>query len=120
MELFVLVLVRDFRTLQCLDAFDCCQPGWCAVVVESGVNPVRIDGDNIPSIVGSEGCSQFLLTDRVRPEIGTVVTEAQYVHNSVVLCHRRQTRRVSLSLLALEGVKQSAVQDRLKPAPQTL
>jgi hypothetical protein len=37
-----------------------------------------------------------------------------------VLGHRRQTRHVIWSLVAVEGVEQSAVQQRLKPAPQTL
>src|SRR6266498_5470278 len=38
----------------------------------------------------------------------------------IVLGHRRQTRHVSWSLVAVEGVEQAAVQHRLEPAPQTL
>src|SRR5437870_12941636 len=56
----------------------------------------------------------------MRASIGTIVTEAQHIQNSIVLGHRRQTRHVSWSLLAVEGVEQSAVQHCLKPAPQTL
>jgi len=56
----------------------------------------------------------------VRAGIGTIVTEAQHIQGSIVLGHRRQTRHVSWSLVAVEGVEQSAVQHRLKPAPQTL
>jgi hypothetical protein len=39
---------------------------------------------------------------------------------SKLLLYVRQTRHVSGSLVAVEGVEQSAVQHRLKPAPQAL
>ena len=104
-----------------LEPFDCRKPGRCAVViVESRLNPVRFDGGDIPSIAGDERRSQLLLTDGVRASVGTIVTEAQHVQSSIVLGHRRQTRHVLCLLVAVESVKQSAVQNRLKPAPQTL
>src|SRR5271170_1868895 len=49
-----------------LDPFDRREPGRCAVVVESRVNPVRFDGGDIPSVTGVERRSQFFLTDWVR------------------------------------------------------
>lgn len=61
-----------------LDAFDCGEPSRCAVVaVESGHQPLRFDGDDIPSSAGIERRSQLLLSDGVRASIGTVVAEAQ-------------------------------------------
>ena len=64
--------------------------------------------------------SQLFLTDGVRASIRTIVTEAQHIQGSIVFGHRRETRHVSWSLVAVKGVEQSAVQHRLKPAPQTL
>jgi hypothetical protein len=90
------------------------------VVVISRLNPVRFDGGDIPSIAEVERRSQLILTDGVRASVGTIVTEAQHIQGSIVLGHRRQARYVSWSLVAVEGVKQSAVQHRLKRAPQTL
>jgi hypothetical protein len=52
------------------------------------------------------------------PVSGTIVTKAQHIQGSIVLGQRRQTRHVSWSLVAVEGVEQSAVQHRRKPAPQ--
>ena len=103
-----------------LDPFDCREPGRCAVVVVSRLNPVRFDGGDIPSIAGVERRSQLFLTDGVRASIGTIVTEAHHIQGSIMLGHRRQSRHVSWSLAAVEGVEQPAVQHRLKPAPQTL
>jgi hypothetical protein len=74
---------------QDLDSFDCREPGRCAVVVVSRLNPVRFDGGDISSIAEVEHRSQLLLTDRVRPSIGTIVTEAQHIQSSIVLGHRR-------------------------------
>jgi hypothetical protein len=54
----------------------------------------------------------------VRASIGTIVTEAQHVQGSIVFGHRRQTRHVSWSLVAVEGVEQSAVQHRLNLRPK--
>ena len=102
-----------------LDPFDRREPGRCAIVVESRLNPVRFYGGDIPSTAGVERRSQLILTDGVRASIGTIVTEAQHIQGSIVLGHRRETRHVSWSLVAVEGVEQSAVQHRLKPAPQT-
>ncbi len=62
-----------------LDPFDCREPGRCAVVLVSRLNPVRFDGGDIPSIAGLERRSQFFLTDGVRASIGTIVTEAQHI-----------------------------------------
>jgi len=72
-----------------LDPFDCREPGRCAVIVVSRLNPVRFDGDDIPSIAGVERRSQLFLTDGVRASIGTIVTEAQHIQGSIVLGHRR-------------------------------
>ena len=109
------------RTWSCpLDPFDRREPARCAVVVESRLNPVRFDGGHIPSIAGVERRSQLSLTDGVWAGIGTIVTEAQHIQGSTVMGHRRQTRHVSRSLVAVQGVEQSAVQHGLKPAPQTL
>ena len=58
-----------------LDPFDCREPGRCAVIVVSRLNPVRFDGSDIPSIAGVERRSQIFLTDEVRASIGTIVTE---------------------------------------------
>jgi len=88
--------------------------------VVSGLDPVRFDGGDIPSIAGVERRPQLFLTDGVRASTGTIVTEAQHMQGSIVLGHLRQARHVSWSLVAVEGVEQSAVQHRLKPAPQTL
>jgi len=88
--------------------------------VESLLELLRFDGGNTPSIARAERRSQLFLTDGVRTSIGTIVTEAQHVQGSTVFGHRRQTRHVSWSLVAVEGVEQSAVQHRLEPAPQTL
>ena len=72
-----------------LDPFDCREPGRCAVIVVSRLNPVRFDGGDIPSIAGVERRSQLFLTDGVRASIGTIVTEAQHIQGSIVLGHRR-------------------------------
>src|SRR5207247_6435547 len=64
--------------------------------------------------------SHLLVTDDVRDNNYYIVTEAQHIQGSIVLGHRRQTRHVSWSLLAVECVEQSAVKHRLKHAPQTL
>jgi hypothetical protein len=103
-----------------LDPLDGRQPGRCAVVVVSRVNPVRFDGGDLPSRPGVERRAQLFLPDGVRARIGTIVTEAQHIQGSVVLGHRRQARHISWSLVAVEGVEQSAVQHRREPAPQTL
>src|SRR5712691_13173786 len=75
--------------LRSLDPFDGREPGRCAVVVVSRLNPVRFDGDDIPSIAGVERRSQLFLTDGVRTGIGTIVTEAQHIQSPIVLGHRR-------------------------------
>src|ERR1700724_1175489 len=67
-----------------LDPFDCREPGRCAVVVVSRLNPIRFDGGDIPSIAGVERRSQLVLTDGVRAGIGTIVAEAQHIHGSMV------------------------------------
>ena len=74
---------------QDLGPFDCREPGRCAVVVVSRLNPVRFDGGDIPSIAGVERRSQLFLTDGVRASIGTIVTEAQHIQGSILLGHRR-------------------------------
>jgi hypothetical protein len=88
--------------------------------VVSRLNPVRFDSGDIPSSAGVERCSQLGLTDRVRASIRTIITEAQHIKGSIEFGHRRETRHVSWSLVAIEGVEESGVQYRLKPAPQTL
>jgi hypothetical protein len=102
------------------DPLDCSEPSRCAVVVVSRLNPVWFDGDDIPSMARVEPGSQLFLTDGVRASIGAIVTEAQDIQGSIVLCHRRETRHVSGSLVAVEGVEQPAVQHRVEHAPQTL
>src|SRR5882724_4495561 len=72
-----------------LDPFDCREPGRCPVVVVSRLNPVRLDGGDIPSIAGVERRSQLFLTDGMRASIGTMVTEAQHIQGSIVFGHRR-------------------------------
>src|SRR6266436_4882504 len=72
-----------------LDSFDCREPGRCAMVVVSRLNQIRFDGDYIPSIAGFERRSQLFLTDRLPPGLGTIVTETQHIHSSIVLGHRR-------------------------------
>jgi hypothetical protein len=62
-----------------LDPFDCREPGRCAVVVESRLNPVRLYGGDVPSTAGVERRSQLFLSDRVRASIGTLVTKAQHI-----------------------------------------
>src|SRR5260370_24321 len=50
-----------------LDPFDGREPGrYAAGAVESRLNPVRFDGDDIPSSAGIERRSQLFLTDGVR------------------------------------------------------
>ena len=56
----------------------------------------------------------------VRAGIGPVVTETQNAHSSVALGHRRETRHVAWSLVAVEGMEQGAVEHRLKSEAQTL
>src|SRR5277367_1428902 len=68
-----------------LDPFDCSEPGRCAVVVESGLNPVRFDGDDFPPTAGVERRSQLFLTNGMRAGIGTIVTEAQHIQGTIVL-----------------------------------
>src|ERR1019366_6848401 len=86
------------------------------------MDSVPFNGGDLPSMAGVERRSQLFLTDGVRASIGTLIAEAQHIQGSIVLGHRRYTRRVSCSLVVVvvEGVEQSAVQHRLKPAPQTL
>src|ERR1022692_3184533 len=104
-----------------LDPLDCREPGRCAViVVVSRLNPVRLDGGDLPSIARVERRSQFVLTDGVRASTWTIVTEAQHIQGSIELGHRRKARHVSWPLATVEGVKQPAVQDRLKHASHTL
>lgn len=74
-----------------LDAFDCHEPGWCAVAVESRLNPVGFEGDDIPSSAGVERRSYLFLADGVRASFGAFVTEAQYMEGSIVRSYRRET-----------------------------
>jgi hypothetical protein len=111
---------RSQITDSCLDPFDCREPGRCAVSVESRLKPVRFDGGEIPSSTGVERRSQLFLRNGVRAGIGTIVAEAQHVQGSVVRGHRRQASHISWTLLAVEGVEQSAVQHRLERSPQAL
>ena len=90
------------------------------MVVESRLQPVRFEGDDIPSGAGTERGPQILLTYGMRAYTGTIVAEAQHIQGSSVLGHRRQTRHVNRPLIAIASVKQSAVQHRLKRPPQTL
>ena len=60
-----------------LDPLDSREPGRCAVVVVSRLNPVRFDGGDTPSIAEAERRSQLFAADGVRASIGTLVTEAQ-------------------------------------------
>ena len=62
--------------LRSLGPLNCCEPGRCAVVVESGLQPIWFDGDDIPSITGVERRSQLFLADWVRADIKTNVTKA--------------------------------------------
>lgn len=57
--------------------------------VESGVNPVRFEGDDIPSTVWVERSFHLFLTDGVRANIWTIVAEAQHIQSSTVFGHRR-------------------------------
>ena len=84
------------------------------------LNPVRFDGGDIPSGAGVERRSQLFLADGVRASIGTTVAEAQHVQGSTLLGHRRQTRHVPRSFVAVKGVEQAAVHHRRKLAPQAL
>jgi hypothetical protein len=88
--------------------------------VISRLNPIRFDGGDIPSSAGVERRSQLFRADGVRACLRTIATEAQHVQGAIVLGRRRQTRRLSWSLVAVEGVEQSAVQHRFEPAPQAL
>src|SRR5262245_34879551 len=94
-----IALVRSDIIVPRLDPFDCREPGRCAVVMESRVNTIRLDGSDVPSSAWIERRSQLFPTDGVRPDIGTLVTEAQHIQRSIVLGHRRKTRHVSWSLV---------------------
>ena len=101
-----------------LDPFDFREPGRrAAVVVESRLNPFRLDGGDTPSIAGIERRFQLFPADGVRASIGTVVTEAQDIQRPIMLGHLRQALHVFGSLVAVEGMEQSAVQHSVKPAP---
>jgi hypothetical protein len=104
----------EFRYLY---PFDCYKPGWNTTVEVSGLNPVRLDSGQVPSIAGVENRSQLFLIDRMRTSNRTSVTEAQQVEWSVVFGYGRQTRHVAWSLVTVECVQQTAVQHRLKPTP---
>lgn len=73
------------------------------------MNPVRFDRDDMPFAAGVKRRSQLVLSDGVRTRVGANVTEAQHIQGCVVLGHRRKARHVPRSLVAVEGVKQSAV-----------
>jgi hypothetical protein len=78
------------RSVCSLDPFDGREPGRRTVIaVESRLNPVRFDGDDIPSSGGVERRSQLFLADWVRASVGTLVTEAQHIKGSFVFGHRR-------------------------------
>ncbi len=53
-----------------LDPLDCREPGRCAVVVVSRLDPVRFDGGDTPSIARVEHRSQLFLTDGCGPVSG--------------------------------------------------
>jgi hypothetical protein len=90
------------------------------MVVECGLKPVWFNGGDMPPIAAVERRSQLFLTDWVRARIRIIITEAQHMERCIVLSDRCQTCCVSRSLVAIEGVEQSAVQHCLKLAPQTL
>jgi hypothetical protein len=78
----ILILFRS------LVPFDCREPGWRAILVmESRPNSVRFDGSEIPSAAGVERRSQLFLTNRVRSDIGTFISEAQHVQGAIVFSH---------------------------------
>ena len=64
------------RTNTVLNPFNRCEPGRCAVFVESGLKSVGFDGSDIPFIAEVERRSQLIPTDWMRANIGTGVTKA--------------------------------------------
>src|SRR5207302_44392 len=72
----------------------------------------------LPDGVGRR--ARRFLTVRVGDSSGRVVPAAHDNQGSIVLRGRREPRHVSRSLVAGEGVEQSAVEHRLEPAPQAL
>jgi hypothetical protein len=107
------------RRLPSLESPDGRQPGGRPLFVKARLHLRRRDLRDTPSIVGRERRSQFVLADRMRTAIGALVAEAQHIERSAMLGHRRQARRIGRSLRGVEGVKQAAIQHRLKPATQS-
>ena len=70
-----------------LDSFDGREPGRCAVVVVSRLNPIRFDGGDNPPVAGSECRSQLFLTDGMRAGLRAIVTETQHIQGSIVPGH---------------------------------
>ena len=56
----------------------------------------------------------------MRARIGTVLAEAHHVQGSIALGHRRETRHVPWSLVAVEGMEESTVQHRIESPPQAI
>lgn len=73
--------------------------------MEPRLDPLRLDGLDIPSGGRVERRSQFFLTDGMRAGFGPRVAETQYIQCSIVFGNRRQTRYVRKSLVAVEGVE---------------
>jgi hypothetical protein len=103
-----------------LKPFDSREPSRCTVVVKSRLYSVWFDIDGAPSIASVELRAQLFPADRVRANIGALVTEAEYVNSSIALGHRRETRYVTWSLVIVERMEQPAVEHRLEPASQPL
>jgi hypothetical protein len=104
-----------------LDPFDPCQPGGCALRGEPRLEQIRSDGGNAPAAAAVERCSQILLTDRMRATgLWSDVTETEHVQLPTSTRHGRQARHVVVSLIAVEGVEQPAVEHRLEHSAQTV
>ena len=101
------------RQSHSLDPFDCREPGRCAVVVVSRLNPVRFDGGDIPSVAGVERRSQLFLTDAVRASIGTIVTEAQHASSHT----RRGRPAVTRNTARRSSRGRPAIKLHLEPDP---
>jgi hypothetical protein len=56
----------------------------------------------------------------MRAGIRSNVTEAEHVQVPAATCHGRQTRDVVPPLIGVEGVKQPAIEHRLKRSAQTV
>jgi hypothetical protein len=95
------------------------KPRGCAVlIVKSRADAIGCDVDDVPPITSGERRSQLVLTNGMRPRIGALVTKAQNVESSTGLHHGREIRHVRGSLVAIERVEESAIQDRIETASE--